>query len=396
MVLGAVEETGALLTRAASVGEVAAAHGAASDRDRRLAPPVIEALAASGLLRLLRPRRLGGLEAEPRQYVEVIREIARYDVNAAWVYGVLSIHEWFVAYVSAELQHDLWDEDPDAIVVDSIAPVGKAEAADGGFRVSGTWKFVSGVEWCSWIAVNAITQLPDGEGPEPVLYFIPRGEVAVADEWHVVGLRGTASNTVTVADVFVPAHRTLPLARVAASGRPQGEVLDDGPLYRVPFVPMLAAGLFPVSLGGAQQALESFQRWTEGRIRPYSQGAEERQMPSAQLSFAECSTRWDAAHALAIRYAEDLYELGRQGTSALADADRARFFSWRGWIARTSAELSDRLFLDSGGNALFEDHPMQKAWRDTHAAAQHVSLGYGDAMNSRGRTGFGLPGHPLM
>lgn len=385
-----------LLNTARSVGELAVAHRAEAERDRRVADAVIEALAHSGLLRLLRPKRLGGLETDPVTYVEVLRELARHDVSAGWLLSILSIHEWYMAYVPAELQQDIYGPDDDAIVVDSVAPVGTAEPVEGGHLVSGEWKFVSGVEWCSWAAVTAVGPLPDGEVPEPCFYFVPRADFTVRDEWHVVGLRGTASNTVVVDRVFVPEHRRLPLARVAATGRPQGEVLDDGPLYHVPFVPMLASAIYPASLGGAQQALDAYRTWTEGRVRPYAMGAQEREAPSAQFTLAESSTRWDAAHALGLRYAEELYRMGQEGTSALTDVERARFFAWRAYVGRTSADVADRLFQESGGNAIFEGHPMQQAWRDTHAAAQHVSIVYPDAMTSLGRTQMGLPGHPLL
>jgi 3-hydroxy-9,10-secoandrosta-1,3,5(10)-triene-9,17-dione monooxygenase len=385
-----------LLGRAKAIGEAALSHQPEAEANRRLADPVIEAIVSSGLLKMLRPRRLGGIESDPVTYVEVIREIGRRDVNASWLYGVLSIHDWFMAYTGERLQEDVWGTDPDALVVDSLAPMGTAVPQEGGYVVTGRWRFVSGVEWCSWVAVNAITTLPDGQEPEPVIFFVPRAELRVEDDWHVVGLRGTASNAVVLDGCFVPEHRLMPFGRVAASGRPQGPVLDDGPLYRVPFIPMLATGLFPPALGGGQQALDRFHEWTEGRIRPFSQGAQAREMPAAQYALAECATRWDAAHALALRYAAEVYELGQQGVSALDDFRRARFFAWRSWIVRTSAEIADRLFLDSGGNALRADHPMQQAWRDTHAAAQHVSIVYSDAMTSRGQTQFGFPGHPLI
>jgi 3-hydroxy-9,10-secoandrosta-1,3,5(10)-triene-9,17-dione monooxygenase len=385
-----------LLERARALGELAAAHRDQAERDRRLADPVVEAMVSSGLFRLLRSQRLGGLEVEPKLYLEVVREIARHEVSAGWIFGVVSIHEWFMSYTTPQLQSDVWGSDPDALVVDSIAPVGRAEKADDGFVVNGTWRFVSGVEWCSWVAVNAITQMPDGEGPEPVLYFIPRQDLRVADEWHVVGLRGTASNTVTVENVFVPEHRILPVMRVSASGRAMGPMLDEGPLYRMPFLPMLALGIFPASLGGAQQALDSFQKWTAGRIRPFQRGAAARQMPGPQLALAEASTSWDAAHALAIRYAEELYALGQADQPTLDLDTDARLFAWRSWIARTSAQVSDRLFLESGGNAIFESHEMQRAWRDTHAAAQHVSVGFSEAMTSRGSTLFDLPSESLI
>lgn len=384
-----------MLKKAQALGELAASHVREAEENRRVSGAVIDEMVRSGLLRLLRPKSFDGYELDPVTYVEVIREIARGEVATGWLYGVLSIHEWFMAYVRPELQAEVWGQDRDALIVDSLAPVGKAERASDGYMVTGRWKFVSGVEWCSWVAVNTLVVLPDGEGPEPCMFFLPRSDFRIEDEWNVVGLRGTASNTIVVDSVFVPEHRMLPMARVAATGKPLGNP-GESPIYKVPFVPMLAACIYPTPLGGAQKALEEFRKWTEGRVRPFALGAKEKEAPSAQLTLAESGTRWDGAHALAIRYAEEVYRLGKEGRSAISEEERARFFAWRAFIGRTSAEITGHLFLNSGGNSIFEDHPLQQLWRDTHAAAQHVSLVYGDAMTSLGRTQMGFPGHPLL
>jgi 3-hydroxy-9,10-secoandrosta-1,3,5(10)-triene-9,17-dione monooxygenase len=383
------------IERARSVGDVAARHTREAERNRRMPDAVIDELVQSGLVRMLRPRQLGGHQSDPMTYVEVGRELALSSVAAGWLFGVLSIHEWYMAYAHPQFQKEVWGQDDDALVVDAVAPVGSAEPVSDGFRVSGRWRFASGVEWASWAGLGAVTVLPDGEHPEPCMFFVPRDDYTIEDEWHVVGLRGTASNTVVVDNCFVPAHRLFPLARVAGRGQPLGESIDD-PLYKVPFAPMLSTAIYPSALGGAQQGLRSFRTWTEQRVRPYEMGAQQKEAPSAQFSLAECGARLDAAHALSMRYASELYRLGVAGESAVSDEQRARFYAWRAFIARTSAEVADRLFLESGANGLFEDHPMQQAWRDTHAAAQHVSVLYGDAMTSWGRTQLGFPGHPFL
>lgn len=385
-----------LVATARTVAHDASEHAAAAERDRALPAAAVETLRRSGLVRLLRPRRLGGHEADPATYVEVGRELAYGFPALGWVFGVLSIHEWYLAYANAELQDDIWGADADALVVDSLAPVGTAEVVGDGFRVSGRWKFVSGVQASSWVTVSALTILPDGEQPEPCLYFIPTAECEIVDEWHTVGMRGTGSHTVVVADVFVPTHRMLPFARVAGSGRPQQEPLDTGPLYRVPWTPMLAAAIFPAALGTAQRAIDEFRSWTKERVRPFEMGAQAKDAPAAQFALAEAAVRWDAAHALALRYAEELYRLGVEGRSTVTDEERARFFAWRAFIGRTSAEITEGLFLEAGANAIYESHPLQQTWRDAHAAAQHVSLLYGDAMTSHGRVQLDLPGHPLL
>jgi 3-hydroxy-9,10-secoandrosta-1,3,5(10)-triene-9,17-dione monooxygenase len=173
-------------------------------------------------------------------------------------------------------------------------------------------------------------------------------------------------------------------------------VPDDGPLYRLPWTPMLAMAIFPSVLGTAQRAIDEFRAWTKERVRPFEMGAQAREAPAAQLALAEAAVRWDAAHTLARRYAQELYRYGVEGRTTVDDTERARFFAWRAFVGRTSAEVTERLFLEAGANALYESNPLQQTWRDAHAASQHVSLLYGDAMTSYGRIQMGLPGHPLL
>jgi 3-hydroxy-9,10-secoandrosta-1,3,5(10)-triene-9,17-dione monooxygenase len=372
------------------------ATAAAADRDRRLPDEAVDVLIASGLVKALRPRRLGGYEVDPTTYFEIGRTLANGLPALAWVYQVMSIHEWYMAYANPELQAEIWDGDADAVVVDSVAPVGRAEVVDGGFRVTGRWKFLSGIEWASWVAVNAMTELPDGTGPEPCLYFLPKSEVEVVDDWHTIAMRGSASRGVIVDNAFVPAHRMMHFARTAASGRPQGPVTDSGPLYRMPFTPMLSMAIFPAAVGIAERALREFTIWTQQRVRPFEQGARQKDAPAAQFALAEATVRWESAYLLARRYTEELWQAGLDDQPADDPQRRGRLFAWRGYIGRTNAEIVEKLFLESGANALFESHPLSLLWRESHAAAQHVSMQYGDSMTSYGRTLVGQAGHQVI
>lgn len=389
-------ETAYFVEKAALVVEQTDQFAAEADRDRRLPDEAVETLVQSGLIKLLRPRRLGGHEVHPTTYLHVGRELGTGLPALAWVFQVLSIHEWYMAYANPELQEEIWASDDDALVVDSVAPVGTAEVVADGFRVNGRWKFLSGVEWCTWVAVNAMVQLPDGDRPEPCMFFIPRGEVQVVDDWHTVAMRGSASRSVVVDDVFVAEHRMLHFARTAASGRPQGPVTDDGPLYHVPFTPMLSMAIFPSAIGIAERALREFQTWTTQRVRPFEKGARQKDAPAAQFALAEASVRWESTCALAERYTEQLWAAGLDDRPGDDPAARARYFAWRAYIGRSSADIVERLFLESGAHALFDTHPMQLLWRESHAAAQHVSMQYGDGLTSYGRNLVGLEGHPLI
>ena len=68
----------AIVASARDVGSVITKHGDATERDRRLAPQVVDALRAAGLFRLFTPRALGGLEIDPVTFARVVEEAQPY------------------------------------------------------------------------------------------------------------------------------------------------------------------------------------------------------------------------------------------------------------------------------------------------------------------------------
>jgi 3-hydroxy-9,10-secoandrosta-1,3,5(10)-triene-9,17-dione monooxygenase len=380
-----------LIERARELGELAWSHTADAEANYRLPDEVIDALHASGLLRLATSRRMGGLESHPLTLVEVGREISRGSPALGWLYGLSTGHQWYLSFTSEQLQEEVRDSEP-GLIVDSLVPAGEHEVVDGGYLLSGRWRFVSGVEWCSWAGLAFIAQLPDRPEPEPLVAFVPAKDLVVEDTWRVVGLRGTASNEVIVDRAFVPSHRIFALARFAADNVPQGEVVEQGTVFKLPFMGMAAILLCFPALGAAQRAIDEFSAWTKKRVRAYEH-TEAKEAPYSQLTLADASAKWDAAHALLLQYVRDMWSAAEAGRVVLPPEERARMFAQRAYITRTCAELTNQLFLDSGAMSLFETSAMQQLWRDVNAAAMHMVLSRGDALTSFGRTLMGLPGH---
>lgn len=387
-----------LLGQARELAELAWARRAETDRERRLPDDVIEALRASGLMKLLRHRRFGGAECDPMTYLDVAREIAYGSGSLGWVYGVLSFHDWYMSFTSEEFQQEAWGSDPDAFICDSFAPVGQIEPVEDGYVVSGEWRFASGVEWSSWVAIGGIAPPPDGDKPEHLLYFLPSSDFKVEDDWYTLGLRGTASRKVIVNRVFVPHHRAFALSRLSGpTGR--DAVCDDGPLWRMPLMSVQGLWIMAPALGVAQRMIDEYTANMRGRIRPFEGGAAQRENPAGQLSLAAAATEWDAAWALAQRYAQEGWDRGNNSTSGedwtLTDEERAKYFAWRSSVARTSVKVCDELFIASGAMALLDGNPLQQLFRDAHGAAAHIGVDRGDGYTSRGRVAMGLPGHPF-
>src|SRR5688500_18140407 len=197
-----------VVQRASELVPLLQKHAAWSEENRRLHDETIEALAGAGLLKLRVPKRYGGYEADMRTVVDVITQVGRGDGSAAWTMSVWSICAWIVGLFSDEAQDEVYGSNPDARVCGLLAPGGMGTPVDGGLVVSGQWKFNTGASQSDWNSLVVVAPAPNGE-MWPVLALAPTKDMQIIDDWHTVGLRGTASLTTAARDLFVPNHRVL-------------------------------------------------------------------------------------------------------------------------------------------------------------------------------------------
>jgi len=387
----------ALLERARGIAQMAAERTQTIEQLRRLPDDLLTALRDSELLRILQPSHWGGYELDLGTFVRVATEIAKGDTSTGWVYCILGIHNFWIGCTEPELQHEIWGTDANVVMADSFAPVGVVQPASGGYRLSGRWSFLSGL-WCSdWVAVGALVAPEPGSKPEWTMFFVPKTDYRVDDQWRVVGMQGTDSNTIVVEDVFVPHHRVFWLERAERTGHAPGHKLNSGPLYRLPFVPSLGLALTPAAVGSARAAIGHFQQWIQTRVPVYStSGAAQKEMTSAQMALAEATTTVDSIEGLMLRCAEEITARYSKEGRMPTEQERARYYAWRGYIVRQATRVVDRLFELSGGHSIYLQHPLQRIWRDIHAASQHLGLHFETAMEAYGRTLVGLPSGVLL
>ena len=74
-------------------------------------------------------------------------------------------------------------------------PAGKATAVDGGFRLSGHWRYASGCEHCDWALLGGMVAADGGARPMGAFFLVPRQDYKTVDTWQVAGLQGTGSST---------------------------------------------------------------------------------------------------------------------------------------------------------------------------------------------------------
>lgn len=390
---GATQTADCLIAAAHRVGERAAREAEQADRDCRLSDGLVQDMVDGGLIGMLQPRHWGGLEVGFDTYVRVCEVVARYDVAASWVQMILSIHHWWGALASPELQHELWADNPHRIFADVFAPVGEVVPERDGVRLSGRWSFASGILWSEYVALGAIGAPEPGAEPEYLMCFVPKADYRVVNDWDTVGLRGTGSCTVEVQDAFVPAHRIVKLARIVETGQAPGHALHPGHIYHLPFAAALAIALVPTNVGAMRGAVEQFQARMKTRT-PLFTGERMDALASSQTLVAEAALATDACEALMHRYAGELMALPPDQDGGSALAFRVRAFGWRAWVGRQARENIAALFTHAGASAIYAGNPLQRRWRDIHAMAQHVVINYEIGVRNYGRHLAGQPPAP--
>ncbi|MDB5896782.1 MAG: Acyl-CoA dehydrogenase type 2 domain protein [Ramlibacter sp.] len=355
-----------------------------TEEDRRVSDEVTALFRQAGFFRLMQPARYGGYEYGFTAFLDVISELGRGCTSSSWSCSLGAIHQWLIGTFPEQAQDDVWRDDPDAIACVSYAPVTMAEAADGGWRVKGKWKFASNVDNSQW-AVLGVQFPPAEKGQPPAAGFVlvPRSEWTIEDDWFMAGQAGTGSKTVVIAEsVFVPAHRKLMFAE-ASSNAPPGASVNTNPLYRIPFLSAVPVCLVAPLIGTAQGAVEAFielcgTRTTRGAIA--GGGNQLSQFFPVQSRLGEAAACVDAARLLIDRDTTEVEQMAQRGEVITVDK-RIRNRRDHAFAARLSQTAVEAVFASVGGAGLALDQPIQRMWRDANAIVRHISLNW-DAVSS--------------
>ena len=359
-----------------------------TEAQRRIASETIEAIVGAGLLRILQPRRWGGFEISHDAAFDVAVEIAAACGSTGWCVSLLNIHDWWLAAFPEQAQHDVWGDTPDRVVAAMVYPTGKATPVDGGYRLSGRWSYVSGVDLSHWAIVAAMVFGPDGP-PQARYFVIPRADYAIEDTWYNVGMRGTGSNDLVVGEIFVPSHRTIS-ADDFREGAAPGSRVNPGPIYQGAAICSFAHALAAPALGVARGALAACLEWARTKLAATT-GDPVAEWPHVQIRLTQAELEIDAAEML-LRRNLDVIRNGGPTDRALRSRSSAAY----GHAVRALGKVVDALIDISGARGMRDENAMQRAWRDVHAIGAHVGLNADLSGQTRGRFLLGLPRDPKV
>lgn len=393
--LDTVPTGAAMVARAREFAPVLAARADATDENRSMLPETLAELRDAGLFRIMQARGYGGYELGVPVMVEVAIEIARGCGSDAWVLGLCTNQNRFVGCYPRDAQDEVYERSGEHLVTCLVTgPTATADKADGGYRLTGKWPYVSGVDQCNWLLLSAFDpDAPEKTARNSLTFLIPREDVAdVIDDWHVLGLRGTGSKTVVLDDLFVPARRALNFWRYD-DAPPPGAAVNDGALFQgVPRIPIFAMSVAAPAVGLALAASDALRSRLEGRKSALMTNAATENAP-AQISLGTALDRADAARVLLLDAARDFQARAEAGHVFSAE-DRLFYRLRAAEVLRISAQVVLDVFEAGGTGAMFDRSPLQRLLRDALAIRSHVVLDRNSAAENRGRFALGIDPKP--
>ncbi|ULE35844.1 acyl-CoA dehydrogenase family protein [Mycobacterium sp. IDR2000157661] len=353
--------------------ELTAKEAGESERLRTLSPAMVDAMWTSGLMTAFNPRAAAGVEPSFTEMIETWIEMAWQDGSFGWI-GIANLPSSFAAaaYLPDEGFAEVFGAHDNRVTMGGqFFPNGQGTVVPGGYRLSGSWSFGSGIGHAQYVAAGFF---PMDEGqmrwisegvPDMQVAVVPRDQVGFNDGWHVQGLKGTGSYDYSIDDVFVPAERTFALfSREPRRGA--------SPATRMGLMPVTAAGHASWALGVAKSMLDDVQELAATKFR-MSDMASLASRPTFQKGLAHHVAAWRAARLLvldAFTTAEAAVADGAELSPALrADMRVAAVYATD--VARGCAEWAH---LVAGTSSIREGTRLERAFRDIYTGTQHAFI----------------------
>jgi alkylation response protein AidB-like acyl-CoA dehydrogenase len=344
--------------RAKRVAALARDYAKESEELGQLALPVAEALHAEGLLGMWVPRSVrGGAELDPVVSLEVIENVSYGDPSAGWVLMAASLAIGTgAAYLKDEAVEELFAGPRLPVIAGQGTRPGVAKPASGGYSLTGSWSFASGIKHGTHIHTLGLIEGTN----EARIFVLPVGKATLIDNWDVLGLRATGSIDYTTKDVFVPEA----YSHVATTEEP----LRGGHLYRLGIIGFAAICHSGWACGIGRRVLDELVGVVAekaGRAGTLAESA------SFQEQFANVEAVVRSARAF-------VYETWNDVAATLARGDKPSVrqhslirlaLAHATWSAHEAAMFAYR----AAGTAALRAGTIQHLFRDMHAGTQHIT-----------------------
>jgi 3-hydroxy-9,10-secoandrosta-1,3,5(10)-triene-9,17-dione monooxygenase len=383
-----------LVARAAAMRDTLRSRQAECEALGRLPDATNREYVDAGFFRVLQPRRFGGYELGLEAFLRIAIELSRGCPSSGWVYALTAGHAHTVTMWPEQGQVELFG-DGDFRCPFSNLPV-QALAVDGGYRVDGAWDYGSGCDTAThFIGGIAVVDEPGGEAVDTRWAAFPRDAYTIIDNWDTLGMRGTGSRRVVVADLFVPEQHTAP------SPNPDRAVVDfpgrgvhENPIYRAGTIfPLLVSEPAAVAVGIAQGAIDHYIELLKTRRQYGPASPLRRELSTFQRDLGRATALTDTAESALMQvaatwtaYAHDAAGSGIETT----DEQQRRLLMICQQIVELSTQAVDTIFRSAGTSATRKGESIERCFRDVNMIRTHVTMQFERTWENVGQMRLGL------
>lgn len=327
-----------------------------------LTPRILDYIYEAKLFKLFVPKELNGLMLPLPEALRLFEKASWIDGSFGWLVTIGSGGGFFSATLPSGQAKPLFSG-ANAVVAGSGHANGIARPIEGGYIVSGQWKYCSGSTYASLFTANCRVEGRPGEETEIRSFaFLPE-QVSIIPDWNSFGLKATESHSIAVHEAFVPEERTFDIMSTPNY---------DDPIFRYPFLPFAQTSFAAVCLGICRHFLEEARAFANekqedwGRTRPQRMEGLFR-----ALGEQEASLEAVAGH---------FYETIERTWSSFVNSGEMTEHQQREvgqccqQLAGSTLAYAHVIFPQLGMAVLMEDNLINRIWRDLHTVTQHSVL----------------------
>lgn len=340
------------------------------EAERRIPEPLLESMIDAELFRLLLPRSVGGAEVHPLTFMHVIEAMAQIEASPAWNVCQNSVCAMVAAYLPLEAAARIFGDRRSILAWGPPSPETRAVVCDGGYRVTGSWSFTSGGRHATWLGGHSPIYEADGtprlkkDGTAlGRITLFPAEAATFTDVWQVIGLRGTASDTISVEDLFVPHHHTV-LRDDLSEKREQGMV------YCFRTMTMFACGFASLALGIARALLDELIALAAGKT-PRGLPSNLRDNAATQSEVGQAEANLRSARSFLMQTVAEICDAA-EVTGAVTVGQRMTLRLATTHAIRTARQVGNFAYEAAGTTAIFANNPFERRFRDLNSVAQQL------------------------
>jgi SfnB family sulfur acquisition oxidoreductase len=346
-----------------------AAGASERDRERRLPREEIEWFSQSGLWGITVPKAYGGAGVSFVTLTEVIKIVSAADPSLGQLpqnhFGLVDVialtgteeqkRYFFAEILAGKRFGNGFSEKGTKNVLDLRTTV-RRDGDD--YVIDGTKFYSTGALFAHFVPVLGLD-----EERKAWLAYIPKGTTGleVIDDWSGFGQRTTASGTVTLEQVRVPASHVLPAQRVS-----------DEPTLNGPVSQIIQAA---IDAGIAKAAIADTLEFVRTRTRPWVDSGVDKASddPLTLREIGRLHIQLHAAEALLERAARVIDELSARGATTEDDVARASVAVGEAKVLTTEIALlaGEKLFELAGTQSTLSEHNFDRHWRNARTHTLH-------------------------